>query len=210
MLKFKYHHRTTQDFAYKYFIYAFCARWHPLQPYWKEIQTEPQWWVSAELHSSILNTCTTHSSIAGSFGASGTQSSAGDTASETAAPFVEGGWDIQWAPHTNWQLRSFSLVSLVYFSPTRAKIAASFPFLFPCIYYFTPVPQKILRISKRLYNLKPGSFPVPLKVSPPHRNSGHVENQRSSAQTRGITDAAWRQGERAPELHWWIYSLIVH
>lgn len=62
-----------------------------MQPYWKEIQMEPQWWVSAELRSSILNTCTTHSSIAGSFGASGTQSSAGDTASETAAPFVEGG-----------------------------------------------------------------------------------------------------------------------
>lgn len=139
MLKFKYHHRTTQDSAYKYLVYVFCARWHPLQPYWKAAQPEPQW-LSAEpalpCFRHVHNAWQHHIQL----GASGKLSPAGDAASETTAPFLAwGGWGVQRAPHTNWQPGNIFIFSVpICFSLTRAKIASSPSFFFPLHLLFYP------------------------------------------------------------------------
>lgn len=101
MFKFKYHLRTIQDSAYKYMfmpivqggILFSLTEKKPSQNLSEYLQSQ---------HYGILNICSMHTSITGSFGASVKHSSAGgETFRQTIlpSPGVDGG--IQQALYTN-------------------------------------------------------------------------------------------------------------
>lgn len=76
MFKFKYHLRTIQDSAYKYMFMPFVQGGILFSLTLKK----PSQNLSEHQHYPILNICSMHTGITGSFGASVKHSSAGDEA----------------------------------------------------------------------------------------------------------------------------------
>lgn len=157
------------------------------------------------LHYPILNICTMHTSITGSFDASVKHSSDGDGA---YTPCFISGDGLRCPASSLYHLEvqtcfQFQCPCLPFLLQEN-KIALRFWVSFHLLLYPLPHPA-LITSSKRLNSLKARSieaFSTPLNISSSHGNPEHAaEHWPSLSQGGGITHAARRQGERAQELH---------